>query len=135
MTEVIDVGVKNDLVRADEVLLKSRGVSMVAMGQGTRNGEVSTLVSVDGTMRRGRGSAEGVGTRSGKEPHSTKDGNPCGWSALGHGARGRGFVGQATFIGWKRNVLITNTGVPYKVYNSVPVVLYLKPFRTTGCTS
>jgi hypothetical protein len=26
------------------------------------------------------------------------------------------------------------TGVPYKVYNSVPVVLYLKPFRTTGCT-
>jgi hypothetical protein len=25
------------------------------------------------------------------------------------------------------------TGVPYKVYNSVPVVLY-KPFRTTGCT-
>jgi hypothetical protein len=25
-------------------------------------------------------------------------------------------------------------GVPYKVYNSVPVVLHLKPFRTTGCT-
>jgi hypothetical protein len=24
------------------------------------------------------------------------------------------------------------TGVPYKVYNSVPVVLYLKQFRTTG---
>ena len=28
-------------------------------------------------------------------------------------------------FGWKRSVLITNTGVPYKVYNSVPVVLYL----------
>jgi len=36
---------------------------------------------------------------------------------------------------WKRNVLITNTRVPYKVYNSVPLVLYLKPFRTTGCTN
>ena len=53
-------------------------------------------------------------------------------------------------FGWKRNVLITHTGVPYKVYNSVrsivlllflqkqnlsSLVLYLKPFRTTGCTS
>jgi len=38
-------------------------------------------------------------------------------------------------FGWKRSILITNTRVPYKVYNSVPVVLYLKPFRTTGCTS
>jgi len=38
-------------------------------------------------------------------------------------------------FGWKRNVLITHTGVPYKVYNSVPLVLYLKQFRTTGCTS
>jgi hypothetical protein len=37
---------------------------------------VSTLVSVEGTMRRGRGSAEGVGARSGKGLHSTKDGNP-----------------------------------------------------------
>ena len=64
----------------------------------------------------------------------TKDGNPYGWLALGRGTRGRGFGGQATFIGWKRNVLVTHTGVPYKVYNSVPVVLYLKPFRTTGCT-
>ena len=27
-------------------------------------------------MRRGRGSAEGVGARSGKGLHSTKDGNP-----------------------------------------------------------
>ena len=25
-------------------------------------------------------------------------------------------------------------GLPYKVYNSVPVVLCLKPFRATGCT-
>jgi len=38
-------------------------------------------------------------------------------------------------FGWKKSVLITNTGVPYKVYNSVPVVLYLKPLRTTGCTT
>jgi hypothetical protein len=73
VTEIVDVGDKTDLVRADEVLLKSRGVSMVAMGQGTRNGEVSTLVSVDGTMRRGRGSDEGVGARSGKGPHSVKN--------------------------------------------------------------
>ena len=36
MTEVIDVGVKNDLVRADEVLLKSRGVSMVAVSEALR---------------------------------------------------------------------------------------------------
>jgi hypothetical protein len=44
--------------------------------------------------------------------------------------------GQATFIWLEEEVyLISNTGVPYKVYNSVPVVLYLKPFRTTGCTS
>ena len=41
-------------------------------------------------------------------------------------------------IGKEKNVLITNTRVPYKVYNSefsVPLVLYLKPFRTTGCTN
>jgi hypothetical protein len=31
-------------------------------------------------------------------------------------------------------ILIHVTGAPYKVYNSVPVVLYLKPFRATGCT-
>ena len=30
---MIDVGVKNDLVRADVVLLKSRSVSMVAVGE------------------------------------------------------------------------------------------------------
>ena len=36
MTEVIDVGVKNDLVRADEVLLKSRGVRMVAVSEALR---------------------------------------------------------------------------------------------------
>jgi hypothetical protein len=34
----------------------------------------------------------------------------------------------------KRSVLKTCNELPYKVYNSVPVVLYLKPFRTTGCT-
>jgi hypothetical protein len=28
----------------------------------------------------------------------------------------------------------TWNGLPCNVYNSVPVVLYLKPFRTTGCT-
>ena len=44
--------------------------------------------------------------------------------------------GQATFIWLEEEVyLISNTGVPYKVYNSVPLVLYLKPFRTTGCTN
>jgi hypothetical protein len=87
-------------------------------------------------MRRGRAdSAEGVVTQSGKGAHSTKDGNPYGWLELGRGSRGRGFGGQATFIGWKLNVLRTHTRLPYKVYNSVPVVLYLKPFRTTGCTS
>ena len=32
------------------------------------------------------------------------------------------------------NLLKAYTEVPYKVFNSVPVVLYLKPFRTTGCT-
>jgi hypothetical protein len=53
--------------------------------QGTRNGEVSTLVSVEGTMRQGRGSAEGVGARSGKGLHSTKDGNP--WVGVRTGAR------------------------------------------------
>jgi hypothetical protein len=37
-------------------------------------------------------------------------------------------------FGWKRNVLKTCSELPYKVYNSVSVVLYLKPFRTTGCT-
>ena len=59
--------------------------------QGTKNGEVSTLVSVDGTMRRGRGSAESVSARNGKGPHSTKDVNHYGWLALGRDARGRGF--------------------------------------------
>ncbi len=33
---MIDVSVKNDLVRADEVLLKSRGGSMVAVGEALR---------------------------------------------------------------------------------------------------
>jgi len=36
---------------------------------------------------------------------------------------------------WKERSIKTHTRVPYKVYNSVPVVLYLKPFRTTGCTT
>jgi hypothetical protein len=34
----------------------------------------------------------------------------------------------------KGSILKTCNGVPYKVYSSVPVVLYLKPFRTTGST-
>ena len=59
----------------------------------------------DGHMRWGHAdSAEGVATQSGKGAHSTKDGNPCGWLTLGRGARGRGFGGQVTFIGWKRKV-------------------------------
>ena len=80
-------------------------------------------------------SAEGVGAQNGKGARSTKDGNPYGWLALGRGARGRGFGVQATFIVWKRRSIKTHTGVPYKVYNSVPVDLYLKQFRTTWCTS
>jgi hypothetical protein len=37
-------------------------------------------------------------------------------------------------IGLKERCTENVNGLPYKVYNSVPVVLYLKPFRTTGCT-
>ena len=40
---------------------------------------------------------------------------------------------EEPLLGWKRGCIKTYTGVPCKVYNSVPVVLYLKPFRTTGC--
>ena len=57
--------------------------------QGTRNGEVSTLVSVEGTMRQGRGSAEGVGARSGKGLQTTDDGNPEVGIAHGRKARGQ----------------------------------------------
>ena len=62
-------------------------------------------------MRRGRAdSAEGVVTQSGKGAHSTKDGNPYGWLALGRGARGRGFGrSSGVHFGWKKSVLITNT--------------------------
>ena len=52
-------------------------------------------------------SAEGVGAQSCKGVHSTKDGNPYGWQALGRGARGRGFGGQATFI-WLEEECIQN---------------------------
>ena len=41
---------------------------------------------------------------------------------------------EEPLLGWKKECIKTYNGVPYKVYNSVPVVLYLKPFRTTGCT-
>jgi hypothetical protein len=41
---------------------------------------------------------------------------------------------EVPLLGWKKKSIKAYTGVPYKVYNSVPVVLYLKPFRTTGCT-
>jgi hypothetical protein len=34
----------------------------------------------------------------------------------------------------RRGYIKAYTRVPYKVYNSVPVVLYLKQFRMTGCT-
>ena len=51
--------------------------------QVTRSGEVSPRIHswqdaqiADGHMRWGRGSAEGVGARSGKGLHSTYDGNP-----------------------------------------------------------
>jgi hypothetical protein len=40
----------------------------------------------------------------------------------------------AAIVGLKERCTENVNGLPYKVYNSVPVVLYLKPFRTTGCT-
>ena len=45
VTEAVDVGVKNDLVRADVVLLKSRGVSMVAVGEA-----LGLPIAVDGAV-------------------------------------------------------------------------------------
>ena len=45
MTELIDVGVKKYLVRADVVLLKSRGVSMVAVGE-----SLGLPIAVDGAV-------------------------------------------------------------------------------------
>jgi hypothetical protein len=57
-----------------------------------------------------------------------------GWS-LGAMHEDVGLEVKRRSFGWKKSVLITHTRVPYKVYNSVPLVLYLKPFRTTGCTS
>jgi hypothetical protein len=41
---------------------------------------------------------------------------------------------EEPLLGWKKGVFKTYAGVQCKVYNSVPVVLYLKLFRTTGCT-
>jgi hypothetical protein len=42
---------------------------------------------------------------------------------------------RGAIVGLKEEDILKHvTGAPYKVYNSVPVVLYLKPFRTTGCT-
>ena len=38
----------------------------------------------------------------------TKDGNPYGWLSLGRDTRGRGFVGQSTFI-WLEEECIDNT--------------------------
>ncbi len=77
--------------------------------QSTKNREVCTLISAGGWRRRGRAdSVEGVGARSGsKGAHSTKDGNPYGWLALGLGARGRGFglaVKRRSLVG-RRDVL------------------------------
>jgi hypothetical protein len=41
----------------------------------------------------------------------------------------------AAIVGLKERCTENVNGLPYKVYNSAPVVvLYLKPFRTTGCT-
>ena len=45
MTELIDVGVKKDLVRDDVVLLKSLCVSMVAVGEA-----LGLPVAVDGAV-------------------------------------------------------------------------------------
>ncbi len=95
----------------------------------------SAMAIATGEAEEAEREAEVVERRSSKGPHSRKDGNPLGWLALGRGARGRGFGrSSGVHFGWKKSVLITNTRVPYKVYNSVPLVLYLKLFRTTGCT-
>jgi hypothetical protein len=86
--------------------------------QGTKNGEVSTLVSVDGTMRRGHGSGEGVGARTVKGLIPRKMETPMvGWRLVAmHEDVGLG--GQATFIWLEEECIETNTRVPYKVYNS-----------------
>ena len=44
-------------------------------------------------------------------------------------------VTRISALGLEGECIKTHTRVPYKVYNSVPVVLYLKPFRMTWCTS
>jgi hypothetical protein len=51
VTELIDVRVKKDLVRADIVLLKSRGVSMVSVGE-SLGLPVAVDRSVDGRSRQ-----------------------------------------------------------------------------------
>ena len=55
VTEVIDVGVKKDLVRADVVLLKSRSVSMVAVDEA-----LGLPVAVDGAVGGLDGSSRAV---------------------------------------------------------------------------
>ncbi len=45
MTELIDVGVKKDLVRADVVLLKGRGVRMVLVTE-----SLGLSIAVDGSV-------------------------------------------------------------------------------------
>jgi hypothetical protein len=66
---------------------------------------------------------------------------PCPWRSYG-GSIGRvdrmgdqEAEGAICSIVWLEEECIeTYNGLPCKVYNSVPVVLYLKPFRTTECT-
>ena len=41
---------------------------------------------------------------------------------------------EVAIVGLGKRYIETWNGLPCNVYNSVPVVLYLKPFRTTGCT-
>ena len=49
------------------------------------------------------GEAEVVEPRSSKGPHSSDDGNPLGWLALGRGARGRGFERSSGVHFWFRS--------------------------------
>ena len=58
----------------------------------------------------------------------SKDGNPWVGVAHGRGARRRGFGGQATFIGWKRSVFKTHTGVPYKEFCPSSPILETVPY-------
>jgi len=62
------------------------------------------LFTLRSAMAIATGEAEVVEPRSSKGPHSSRDGNPLGWLALGRGARGRGFGrSSGVHFGWKKS--------------------------------